>query len=155
MSGPPRKPNETKILQGTFRKDRAPKNMPLPTYGIPEAPSFLGDDEKKVWDLLAPMLNKMGVLASSDQLALAALCDATATWQNCIKFFNNNDLYYESKTALRAHPMLRIKDQSWKTMLQLLDRFGLNPAFRSKIEARPRTRYTDEFDDFLNSIDPK
>lgn len=155
MSGPPRKPTETKILEGTFRKDRAPENLPKPNYGVPEVPPFLGDEEKIIWNQLAPMINNMGVLANSDQLALAALCDATATWQKCIIFFKTNDVCYESKTAMRIHPMLRIKDQSWKTMLQLLDRFGLNPAFRSKIEAKTHTRDTDDFDDYLNSINPK
>lgn len=152
MSGPPRKPIEQKVLEGTFRKDRAPDNIPNTNYGIPEAPSYLSDDEKKIWNLLAPVINNMGVLADSDQLALAALCDATATWKKCITFFKTNEVYYESNSALRVHPMFRIKENSWKTMLQLLDRFGLNPAYRSKIEANPDANSLDEFDDFLNSI---
>ena len=40
-------------------------------------------------------------------------------------------------------------------MLQLLDRFGLNPAYRSKIEANPSNEDVDEFGDFLNSINSK
>ena len=51
--------------------------------------------------------------------------------------------------------MLRLKDQSWKTMLQLPDRFVLNPAYSSKVEVTPPADDNDEFEVFLNTLEPK
>jgi len=50
--------------------------------------------------------------------------------------------------------MLKIKQDAWKNMLQLIDRFGLSLSCRSKIEATSLKSDTDEFDDFLNSLEP-
>ncbi len=154
MSGPPRKSIEQKILEGNFRKDRMPENLPRTDYRAPKPPKYLSKEAIKVWDSLVPVLSKMGVLADSDQLALSALCDATATWQECIKYFKTHDNIYKSGTTTRIHPMLKIKQDAWKNMLQLMDRFGLSPSCRSKIEATSLKSDTDEFDDFLNSLEP-
>ena len=75
----PRKSQEVKLLQGTFRpcreKGRADLKLAL---GIPEKPSFLQGEASRAWDRIAQELYDAGILTKLDRAALTALCLAYA-----------------------------------------------------------------------------
>lgn len=47
--GPKTKPTELKLMQGTYRKDRAPENEPKPNAppSLPEPPSYMDITAKR------------------------------------------------------------------------------------------------------------
>lgn len=72
----PRKPTRTKIIQGTFRKDQAPKNEPKPPEisDEPKPPAYLPTYGKKLWKRLVPQLRDLGLLAELYLPALEMTC---------------------------------------------------------------------------------
>lgn len=77
MPGRPRKPTRTKVLQGTFRKDRSNAREPEPAElsgDTPPPASLCGVEAKARWVGLAPMLAEMGVFTVADAPALEMLC---------------------------------------------------------------------------------
>jgi len=63
----PRKPKQLKIVQGTYRKDRANPHEPKPQPRIPSCPWELCDTAKKEWRRLAPELHQLGLLTALDR----------------------------------------------------------------------------------------
>ena len=80
MPGPPKKPTQLKILQGTFRKDREPENEPEPEKIEEEInpPSHLSWMAKKKWKELVPELIELGLLTNIDLGALEICREAYA-----------------------------------------------------------------------------
>ncbi len=50
MRGRRPKPTALKIVAGTYRPDRSPKNEPAPKSEIGKAPDFLDDAQRLLWD---------------------------------------------------------------------------------------------------------
>src|SRR5437899_2154383 len=77
MRGRPRKPTALKVLAGNPGHRALPKNEPRPALGA-KAPGWMTIGARREWDALAPMLDRLGVLAETDAEALAELCTARA-----------------------------------------------------------------------------
>lgn len=75
--GRPRKPRRTKIIQGTFRKDRNPGREPAPPI-MPEVkpPSGMNHWARRLWKDLIHDLVEQQLLTSIDVAALQLTCDA-------------------------------------------------------------------------------
>ncbi len=73
-----RKPSKSKIIQGTFQKDRNPKNElePEVVCSDPKRPSHLNRYAKKLWKSLVAELVEKGILTVVDQAALEVCCVA-------------------------------------------------------------------------------
>lgn len=78
MAGRPPKPTQLKILEGTFRPDRARPDEPQPPAGEIVKPAFLKKRASELWDEYAPLLEKMGTLTCVDPHVLAEWCQLTA-----------------------------------------------------------------------------
>jgi P27 family predicted phage terminase small subunit len=80
--GPAPKPTQLKILQGTWRPDRA-----NPAEVSPAAPadlsalSWLSDGAQDKWSELAPTLARNGLLTECDLDALALYCSTWERWR--------------------------------------------------------------------------
>ena len=72
----PKKPTQTKIIQGTFRQHRAPKNEPKPdpVSEDPKPPAYLPTYAKKLWKRIVPELRGLGLLADLYLPALEMTC---------------------------------------------------------------------------------
>lgn len=70
------KPTHLKLVTGTARRDRMPKNEPMPDLALPPVPPELCDDAKLEWGRVSIELYKLGLLTSIDRSALAAYCAA-------------------------------------------------------------------------------
>ena len=73
--GPAGAPTNVRILRGD-RKDRINAHEPVPATMVVEAPAWLSEDARAVWDRLAGDLERKRVLTAWDVEALAGYCDA-------------------------------------------------------------------------------
>lgn len=136
--GPPAKPTATKILEGTFRKDRAAKNEPKPAAATPSCPAWLNTEARREWRRIVPLLEQLNLLTKVDRSALAGYCQAYSRWRQAerildaegltMDFLSNNGASYS-----QARPEVAIAQQSAKLMKTFLAEFGLTPASRTRI----------------------
>lgn len=118
----PPKPTALKVLQGTDRKDRANPNEPRPARGA-QKPAGLSRAASAEWDLLAPMLERLGLLRETDALAFEDLCETTVRWRQ----LRHKQDFREAVASDRAR----------EHMLKLLMQFGLTPSSATRVTATP------------------
>lgn len=83
MPGPPPKPTDLKLLEGTFRKDRTAGNEPQPPREAPPMPDFIRANAvaRAEWERIVPMLVTVGTIRESDMAIAALYCD---TWARLV-----------------------------------------------------------------------
>src|SRR3990172_2358060 len=66
--GPAAKPTKLKLLEGTFRPDRAPAHEPEPARGTPICPDWIVKARVAAaeWDRVVPELARLGLLTVID-----------------------------------------------------------------------------------------
>jgi P27 family predicted phage terminase small subunit len=143
----PKKPTNLKLLQGTYRGDRAALNEARPVIEIPDIPPHLCDEAKAEWARLAPELMRLGLLSRIDRGALAAYCEHYADWVEatrlCATGINPDGSKMDRKVIKTKdgnfieNPYFSIKKRSAELMYRFLIEFGMTPASRTKIEASP------------------
>jgi len=153
VRGRKKTPTKAKIIHGTFRKDRAPKNEPEPTP-VPEIPkppsSLLSSAGRKMWRSLAEELFDKGLLTVVDLGALEACCDAYGTIIECnraiykmieveqpdgtIKKRRRTLAEYLDGRNYRTMPEVATKFKAYQTYKSYLTEFGLTPAARARID---------------------
>jgi len=81
--GRPRKPRNTKIIQGTFRKDRNPGREPTPPIMpiIPKPPPGMNRWARRLWKDLVQDLVDQQLLSSVDLAALQLTCEAYGDYE--------------------------------------------------------------------------
>jgi P27 family predicted phage terminase small subunit len=135
-----RKPTALKLLENTFRKDRAPKREPRPKAGLPGCPTWLDARGRAKWRQLVPLLDGMRVLTKGDGDVLALACDAFARYRDARDAVREHGSTYESPTPaggtiVRPRPEVQMADVAWRQYVQALIQFGLTPAARSRVTA--------------------
>ena len=80
-SGPPKKPTSLKLIQGTFRSDRALAHEVKPDTVIPPVPAHLTDEAKVEWGRISQELYQLGLLSNIDRAALAMYCQSWLTFR--------------------------------------------------------------------------
>ena len=137
--GPAPKPTEQKLLEGTYRTDRAPHNEPKPRVMIPRAPEWLQGVALKEYNRHAKMLVGLRVMTEADRLALVAFTYEYGKWREAEEALNEEGpVLYSVKTgAAYLNPWQGIASNHFKNMVKLMQEFGLTPASRSRIDAQP------------------
>ncbi len=147
-----RKPRAQKILQGTFRKDRNPKQEPQPEGLIdpPPAPRHLDRYGKQMWRRLARDLIDAGLLTSLDMFSLEILCAAYGEYRQAHEaIFRPMDQETGKRTertieqylrGRNAHtaPEITVMKAAFSQYKAMLAEFGLGPASRNRIDVAPR-----------------
>jgi len=117
----PRRPDELKVITGTFRRDRADP-AGAPHFGklteFPPAPQHLNADGAAMWRELLAELGTPGVIQASDVYALEQLCYA---WQR----FRKN-----------SRAGVAVKSSEQNALRSLFAEFGLSPAARHRVISR-------------------
>src|SRR5512145_2173178 len=67
-----------KLIQGTYRPDRAHPSEPKPRATVPPCPKFLQGEARKLYQKTAKRLARIGLMTELDDMALAMLCQG---WQ--------------------------------------------------------------------------
>jgi P27 family predicted phage terminase small subunit len=151
-SGPPRKPTALKVLEGTFRHDRATTREPASAaIKVPSAPRHLSATERRMWRRLAPMIDKLRVMTAGDVEAfellvahLAIIFDARAALKGA-----ESMTYTTSSGAVVQRPELQMIATHSKIAGVYMARFGLSPADRSRVSMLGGEPSGDDLDEFL------
>jgi len=166
--GQNRKPRKSKIIHGTFRKDRNPKREPEPEVvsNIPRPPSNLPLQGKKLWKSLAAELVDKGLLTVVDLGALEVCCfnyglykefdKSIRTWTTDPVTGKRRKRTYAEYLAGRNSqtiPELTAMQKAFQLYKSYLVEFGLTPASRNRIELPEPKK--DEEDPIKRMLDEK
>ena len=138
-SGRKKKPTNLKVINGTARKDRLPKNEPKPESLEPKKERWLLQEARKQWNQYAKELVELGLLTEADGVMFSAL------WQEYGWYIINQKIakdHYEThkttsyKTAngeRKPLPQFALSNKHLKNVISLCADFGLSPSARSGI----------------------
>ena len=139
MAGRKTLPTNLKILQGTFRPERANKNEPRPDINIPTAPDFLSKDALIEWGRISNQLSKLGLLTDMDMAALAIYCQA---WGRIVKYekivAEKGKLYKTTNGNIQLSPAMWVVNKAYEQVYKFMSEFGMSPASRAKVSAKPK-----------------
>lgn len=142
--GPRPKPTNMKLLQGTYRADRASSNEPAPPPAVPSCPSFLKGEARREWKRISKDLATLGLLTRIDRAALAGYCTAWETYVESDKEVRlNGRTTTTDKGNLVQHPELANRNRALEMMKAFLAEFGMTPASRTRIHV-PEKRAVEE-----------
>lgn len=149
--GPPAKPTKLKLLEGTFRPDRAPVNEPQPTAGAPPMPSWIrGDKDARVaWDMALEELGAMGMLCRVDGSGLEGFAASYSRAVKAQRLIKKKGVVIETPFGDKANPACGIADKAWAAVKGFGQLYGFNPSSRSRLEAPPKEGTKDQAEDFL------
>ena len=113
------------------------------TIEVADAPAWLTDEGRAVWQLAAPSLRQAGMLLPSHETAFARYCDHVARWR---KLRDKVEAGGETYETASKHGKLQRINPDLNAMLQiegkieaLEDRFALTPLMHWKLrEIRQR-----------------
>lgn len=110
------------------RKEAEPK----PIAGMPPKPA-MSTEAGEAWDYVCQHLDSMGILAASDQQAIALLCKNWALLIEAESHLKKEGIIVTVNGQRQRNPWLRVKLETEKPVLKLLSEFGLTPSSRSRI----------------------
>ena len=131
----PRKPTSQKIIQGTFRKDRAPKNESNPEKSNRKNPPWWmrGYTARHAWRQLSRYLKENGLLTNLDEIALEMLVTAYSKWREAREKAKIGT--YKTETGYhRLNPMLKVEKMYRDQLLSMMREFGMTPSSRAGID---------------------
>lgn len=134
--GPDPKPGSLKALQGNPGKRGGSASGGI-SPGIAsnlKPPSFLPAGAKREWKRIVMQLAGLDLLSDLDVMALAAYCNAFATWENATKAIKADGMTVESPNGyLMPSPHVKIQRDASIEMRAWLREFGMTPAARAKV----------------------
>lgn len=147
MTGRPCKPTQLKVIQGTYRKDRAAANEPQPekVSNVPKPPAYLTKYAKTLWVSLATELTEQGILTKIDIPALEACCEAYGQYRAAHEaVFHPHDPdtgkrikrtleEYMDKRNSQTMPEYTAMTKAFNLFKTYLIEFGMTPASRGRI----------------------
>lgn len=140
----PRLPTPTaiRLIQGNPGKRAINRHEPQPGQASSEPPAFLTGEAREHWFRLFPIVSSMRVMTEADVDDLATLCRELATYWNCQRVLDEQGRVYEVTTKsggvlLMPRPEVGMANAALANIIRLSDRFGLNPAYRSKVKVEP------------------
>jgi P27 family predicted phage terminase small subunit len=105
---------------------------------IPSCPSHLDAEAKKEWHRLSKDLYALGLLTKIDRDALAAYCQCYSRWVEAEQKLRETGMVVKAPTGYpMLNPYLSVIHKTLNHMQAFLGEFGLTPASRSRIHARP------------------
>lgn len=152
-----RKPTQLKIFEGNPGKRPLPSNEPKPEAKAPECPDDLCLEARKVWNRLAPTLERLGLLTEIDGDNFAALCQIRARLvdihrklkkegmeliQEIEKVDKRGNLWVER----RPNPYITLERQYFQLLRSYASEFGLTPRGRTGLTVGSTTGYEDGAD---------
>jgi P27 family predicted phage terminase small subunit len=139
-----------KLVTGNPGKRALNKREAAVSGNLPLCPEWLPDEAKRVWNGLAPDLNRAGLLASPDAAKFAAFCLAVANLRSAVEELQSKGTYIPTdKGNIVQHPAVGVMHRSMELIGRLGGDFGLDPAARSRIQATPPGDDEDELGEFL------
>jgi P27 family predicted phage terminase small subunit len=131
-SGPKGKANKTKLLSGSKHANQNAVEFETITHA--EAPSWLDELARGMWDTICPLLCQEKILAVTDLHNVEAFCSAYSTFRLSIIEINENGLVVEGATGGPIkNPALTSKNEALRQMSSFGAALGLDPAARGRL----------------------
>ena len=128
------KPTTLKVIQGTFRKDRANQDEPKPKVGIPSPPDFLNADALQEWGRMSEKLYQLGMLAEIDRGIFAAYCQAFGRWAEVERMVKEKGfLIKTAKGNIIQSPLVGIANKAMKEMRDNAAIMGIPATMRTRV----------------------
>jgi P27 family predicted phage terminase small subunit len=148
------KPTALKLIQGTYRPDRANANEPKPKPGIPLCPKFLQGEARETYRKVAKKLARIGLLTEIDEMALAMLCQSWAEYLEASEKLRETGMLVKSPNGFpMMNPYLVIANAAVKKVRALLVEFGMSPSSRSRISAAGAASAVDPGGEWMELLD--
>ncbi len=149
--GPAAKPTKLKLLEGTFRPDRAPANEPAPDLGIPVCPAWIlnDGDARAEWSRVVPELARLGLLTVIDGAELEGYCANYARAVKAERIVKTKGLVVKTPFGPKANPAVAIAKAAWQEVRKFGSEYGLSPASRTRINAPVKPLKKDPGEEFL------
>jgi P27 family predicted phage terminase small subunit len=130
----PRKPQNVHALSGSWRaKTKGPQVL----HRIPEPPPFASERTLEFWPGIVAQLEPLGVVCEADAVAILMLADAMADYVDARDVMKHDGHTIKTPAGIRAHPAVRLQAAAHKRMQEMMDRLGMNPVSRAKLERLP------------------
>ncbi len=134
-SGPPRKPTRLKLLQGTYRPDRANTEEPLPAGELGPAPSRLDKDQAEAW---GEIFAQAWWATASDRVGAELLACTLGDIRRLRRELKDESVLVQGSRGLVRNPKSYLLREAEAVAVRLLAEFGLTPASRSRVKAPRR-----------------
>lgn len=125
-------PAALKLIKGRAPgKDSAGRDVnPGPAFKRlpPEAPAWLSDEARAEWDRVVPGLSRLDLLKPEDRAALAAYCEAWATFREATETVAREGLTFVAKQGTLPHPAVGIARAAGRELRAWAGHFGLTPS---------------------------
>jgi P27 family predicted phage terminase small subunit len=149
--GRKRKPTMAKILEGTFRKDRANPNEPMPDAVFPDPPSFLNKDAKAEWKRLRAKYGPMGVISELDRGVLTIYCQAWSQVKEAetdiqkrgtfvpvlAKRITGEGVEVDVVVGHQKNPYCALRKEGLETLRKAAVELGITPSAKSRVSGTP------------------
>lgn len=143
--GPPAKPTALKLVAGNPGKRPLPAGEPVPPAGVPDAPEYLDDRSRRVWDQLVPRLAGIGLARSIDGAALGRYCVLFVMWSEAVAWCRQHGSTYPVRAEdrdgkpgrvliIREFPQAKQVRALHRDLMIVEREFGLTPAARTRIQ---------------------
>lgn len=159
--GRKQKPEIQKVIQGTFRKDRANENAPVPSADLPRAPSWLSKRACEIFGVLTARIQAMGYASASHTEALSLVAMRLAEVEEytdiiaeegptytSIKVMTAEDGSKVESILKKANPAVSMRSEAARHAQSLLAEFGLTPASVGKVGAQKQDEKKSSFAGF-------
>lgn len=153
--GRKKKPTNIKLIEGNPGQRPLPKNEPKPAPKAPKRPAWLTGEGRKVWERVAPELERLGLLTLVDGESLAAACQSWKTYVDCQRYLKKHGMTYTYINKFGAEneverPQVKIAQKALDQFKSFCTEFGLTPASRARIEVKPEEPEQDPMEELLS-----
>ena len=146
---PARKPRGSKILRGTFRKDREPADPPTPRVGRARPPKWLPPAERLAFRQLVEETECTGTPTQSFPHVLTAAAIAWVQLERSTNVLAEKGDTYETTTTTGAlkiatRPEVQLRNTALRLLKGYLSELGLTPAAIGRVDRAAMPREEDE-----------
>lgn len=133
MAGRKKKPTPLKVIQGTFRKDRANDQEPVPNGNLSTAPEHFSDEQRVVWDYAITHAPK-GLLKNLDLSVLEVWVTAYVFHREAVKKIAIAGQVIKTPSGYPVtNPYMSNMNRQVQNMIKAASEMGFTPASRSRI----------------------
>lgn len=135
-------PASLRLLKGRSPgRDSGGRKVVAPPQAVPacpERPDWLTPDAQDMWQRVTPELERLGLLGRIDLGALAAYCEAWATWREARRLLDAEGVVVAGRdgNAVR-HPAVMVANAASAELRAWAVQLGLTPAARQRMTAPP------------------
>lgn len=133
--GPQRKPTELLNLAGSWRGKEREKTEPGVGYAIPDPPPGLTEAGLAAWPYAISLVEHLRCVTESDAMQLGILAESWAEYVACnLAIVSEGGTLFDDKGKKYTNPAVKQRDACYVRLKDSIDRFGLNPSNRSRVQ---------------------